>query len=133
MWWGGGLRGVGIDAGEPVIEEQMRKLFGHGLHPNAGPSPDAGSGALGRRFLVFVGAPEMAQRVAIGFGEFNQANGLSWRTPVPLQVRARIRGEVATEAYVERYRPSADRRARPGGVPGPQVASAHHRGRGATT
>ena len=89
----------------------MRNLFGHGLHPNAGPSPDAGSGALGRRFLVFVGAPEMAQRVAIGFGEFNQANGLGWRTPVPLEVRARIRGEVATEAYVERFgRPPAGER-----------------------
>ena len=40
VWVGSGMDGIdGLDAGDPVTAEQMRALFGHGLHPLA----DAGA------------------------------------------------------------------------------------------
>ena len=36
VWVGSGMDGIdGVDAGDPVTAEQMRALFGHGLHPLA--------------------------------------------------------------------------------------------------
>ena len=36
VWVGSGMVGIdGLDAGDPVTAEQMRALFGHGLHPLA--------------------------------------------------------------------------------------------------
>ena len=36
VWVGSGMDGIdGVDAGDPVTAEQMRNLFGHGMHPLA--------------------------------------------------------------------------------------------------
>ena len=38
VWIGSGMKGIeGLDAGDPVTAEQMRALFGCGLHPLAEP------------------------------------------------------------------------------------------------
>jgi TrwC relaxase len=37
IWVGSGLDGIdGLHTGDPVTAEQMRNLFGHGLHPLTG-------------------------------------------------------------------------------------------------
>jgi hypothetical protein len=36
VWVGSGMAGIdGLNVGDPVTAEQMRSLFGHGLHPLA--------------------------------------------------------------------------------------------------
>ncbi|CAL8977835.1 ATP-dependent RecD-like DNA helicase [Propionicimonas sp. T2.31MG-18] len=60
-WWGAGLGGVGLAAGDRVGEEQMKLLFGAGLNPTTGEQ-------LGRRYSVFGNEPtpfeaEVAQRL----------------------------------------------------------------------
>jgi hypothetical protein len=43
VWIGSGLDGIdGLGAGDPVTAEQMRALFGCGLHPLAEPAAAAG-------------------------------------------------------------------------------------------
>src|SRR6187200_2875388 len=81
VWVGSGLAGIdGLKAGDPVTSEQMRNLFGHGLHPLADQplqqldTPDltagdiAGVARLGVPFKVSAAASpfqiEVARRVA---------------------------------------------------------------------
>ena len=45
-WWGAGLTGMGLVEGQPVTEEQMKRLFGAGLNPVTGEK-------LGRAYSVF--------------------------------------------------------------------------------
>ena len=112
-WIGAGLAGIdGLTAGDPVTAEQMKALFGLGLHPLAaqrqaqlqGPDlTDADYQAvtrLGAPFKVFDNdiSPfrvEVARRIAA----VNQADGLPGDWPVPAAMRARIRTEVATEYF----------------------------------
>ena len=103
---------TGFTAGDPVTAEQMKALFGLGLHPLAaqrlaqleGPDlTDADYQAvtrLGAPFKVFDNdiSPfrvEVARRIAA----VNQADGLPGDWPVPAAIRARIRTEVATEYF----------------------------------
>ena len=54
-WLGSGLAGLDLVDGDVVTEEQMKLLFGQGLHPRS-QEPDAvarGWGALGRPFPTF--------------------------------------------------------------------------------
>jgi TrwC relaxase len=60
-WWGSGLAGVGLAAGDPVTAGQMKLLFGAGLNPTTGDR-------LGRRYSVFGSEPtpfdtELAKRL----------------------------------------------------------------------
>jgi TrwC relaxase len=117
VWIGSGLDGVdGLAAGDPVTAEQMRALFGCGLHPLAelrqqqldGPDLSA------RDFqnVVRLGAPfrvvdgdvsafrlEVAQRIAA----INTAAGLPAGTPVPAADRARVRTEVARDFFLAEH------------------------------
>ncbi len=130
VWVGSGLAGVdGLEAGDAVTAEQMRALFGAGMHPlatqrleqlrDAGLS-DAdtsrrrpGSGAPFRvsdvepgRFRV-----EVAKRIAA----FNEQAGLPVGCPISAAERARIRTEVAGELFAaEHGRAPADARELPG-------------------
>ena len=107
----------------------MRNLFGHGLHPNAGGRRVTdGSVArpgrrLGRRFLVFVGAPELGAAWSRPVRRVQPGPRTGMATPLPLEVRARIRSESPQE-YIERFgRPptgSATWR-----LPGRAIASVH--------
>jgi hypothetical protein len=125
VWMGSGMDGIdGLNPGDVVTAEQMRALFGAGLHPLAverqrqlqGPEltvPDY-------RLVTRLGAPfkiyqpdvspfrvEVARRIAA----LNQAAGLPGDWAVPAADRARIRTEVAREFFVAEHRrqPEDDR------------------------
>jgi conjugative relaxase-like TrwC/TraI family protein len=112
-WVGSGIKGIdGLAAGDEVIAEQMRALFGAGLHPLAGQrqaqlqGPDLTEKDY--RAVTQLGAPfrvyqpdvspfriEVAKRIAA----VNQAAGMPADWPVPAADRARVRTEVAGEFF----------------------------------
>jgi conjugative relaxase-like TrwC/TraI family protein len=114
VWMGSGLDGIdGLAAGDPVTAEQMRALFGCGLHPLAelrqgqlaGPNltqcdyQDAAR--LGAPFRVVAGdASPFRLEVARRFAAINAAAGLPADAPLPAADRARVRTEVAREFFV---------------------------------
>jgi hypothetical protein len=122
---GSGLAGIdGLESGDAVTAEQMRALFGAGMHPLAtqrleqlgdAELTDANIQAatrLGIPFKVSDTAParvrvEIAKRIAAS----NEHAGLPGNWPVPPSERARIRTEVARELFTtEHGRPPADAR-----------------------
>ncbi len=59
---------------------------------------------LGRVFAVYRGnAPEFIQETARRFTAYNYAHGVHWKTPVPAEVRARIRTELGNEMFVREH------------------------------
>ncbi|MFL5533651.1 MAG: MobF family relaxase [Gemmatimonadales bacterium] len=114
VWIGSGLDGIdGLNAGDPVTAEQMRALFGCGLHPLAElrqqqlEGPDLtlrdyqDAARLGAPFKIFDGdvSPfrlEVAKRIAA----INTAAGLRAGASLPAAERARIRTEVAREFFL---------------------------------
>jgi conjugative relaxase-like TrwC/TraI family protein len=113
VWIGSGLDGIdGLTAGDPVTAEQMRALFGCGLHPLAELRQQQLEGPdltirdfqevtqLGAPFKIFDGdvSPfrlEVAKRIAA----INTAAGLPVGAPLPAADRARVRTEVAREFF----------------------------------
>jgi conjugative relaxase-like TrwC/TraI family protein len=116
VWVGSGMEGIdGLGVGDPVTAEQMRALFGCGLHPLAElrlqqlEAPDL----TGRDFgdVMRLGAPfkiiddatpfrvEVAQRIAA----LNAAIGEPVDASVAAADRARIRTQVAREFFVAEH------------------------------
>ena len=113
VWIGSGLGGVeGLTVGDPVTAEQMRALFGCGLHPLAELRQQQLEGPdltirdfqevthLGVPFKIFDGVVspfrlEVAKRI----GAINTAAGLPADAPTPAADRARVRTEVAREFF----------------------------------
>jgi hypothetical protein len=113
VWIGSGMDGIdGLTAGDPVTAEQMRALFGCGLHPLAELRQQQleGPGLTGRDLqeVTRLGVPfkivdgvvspfrlEVARRVAA----INSAAGLPVGAPLPAADRARVRTEVAREFF----------------------------------
>ena len=113
MWIGSGMDGIdGLEAGDPVTAEQMRALFGCGLHPLAElrqqqlEGPDLTTRdfqevtRLGVPFKIVDGVVspfrlEVARRIAAS----NTAAGLSADAPLPAADRARVRTDVAREFF----------------------------------
>jgi hypothetical protein len=111
VWIGSGMDGIdGLGAGDPVTAEQMRALFGCGLHPLAElrqqqlEGPDLTErdyqdvARLGAPFRVVDGdvSPfrlEVARRIAA----INKAAGLPVGASLPATDRARVRTEVARQ------------------------------------
>jgi hypothetical protein len=111
VWIGSGMDGIdGLTVGDPVTAEQMRALFGCGLHPLAelrqqqleGPdltTRDLQDAArLGVPFKIVDGVVspfrlEVAKRIAA----IKAAAGLPVGAPLPAADRARVRTEVARE------------------------------------
>ena len=106
----------GLNAGDPVTAEQMRALFGAGMHPLAElrlqqlEGPDLTEAdllavtRLGAPFRVLDGdvSPfrvEVAKRIAA----INEAAGLPGDWPVPAADRARVRTEVAREFFTAEH------------------------------
>jgi conjugative relaxase-like TrwC/TraI family protein len=125
MWVGAGLAGIdGLDTGDPVTAEQMRALFGAGMHPLAtqrlqqlgdADLTEANIQAatrLGMPFRVVASEPARFQvAVARRIAAFNEQAGLPADWPISPTERARIRTEVAQELFaVEHGRPPADAR-----------------------
>ncbi|WP_330251429.1 relaxase domain-containing protein [Nocardia sp. NBC_00565] len=137
LWWGMGLEALGLTAGSEVREDQMRALFGEGVHPEAvrigqetfraeitrGAKPkDAKRAALeairlGAPFAVYTAAGTFRERCAEEFVRHNRSRGLKWSVPIPDDVRAGIRTRVAVEMFTAEYaRAPADERERSGWV-----------------
>ncbi len=110
-----------VAPGSIVSEDQMRALYGEGLHPNTerimnhvaghGIRAQHAAGQLGRRFQVRGDQPEFIRRLASAYREFNAALGAQWNATIDAGVRARIRTRIARELFGEQYhRPPADER-----------------------
>jgi hypothetical protein len=117
VWVGSGMAGIdGLNPGDVVTTEQMRALFGAGLHPLAAQRQRQLQGpdltVQDYQLVTRLGAPfkiyqpdvspfrvEVARRIAA----LNQAAGLPGDWAVPAAHRARIRTEVAQEFFVAEY------------------------------
>jgi conjugative relaxase-like TrwC/TraI family protein len=116
-WIGSGLAGIdGLSAGDPVTAEQMRSLFGAGMHPlathrleqlDAADLTDANVRAaimLGAPFKIYAGdvSPfrvEVAKRIAAQQAAAGQLGAES----VSAADRARVRTEVAREFFRNKH------------------------------
>jgi TrwC relaxase len=112
-WIGSGLAGIdGLTAGDPVTAEQMRALFGAGMHPLAATRLEQLDAAdltgtnikaatrLGAPFKIYSGdvsafRVEVAKRIAA----LQAAAGQLGDEPTSAAVRARVRTEVAREFF----------------------------------
>jgi conjugative relaxase-like TrwC/TraI family protein len=117
VWVGSGLAGIdGLNPGDVVTTEQMRALFGAGLHPLAVERQQQLQGPdlterdyqsvtrLGAPFKIY--QPDVSPfrlEVAKRIAAFNQAAGLPDDRAVPAAGRARIRTEVAREFFIAEH------------------------------
>ena len=116
MWVGSGMEGFdGLEVGDPVTAEQMRALFGCGLHPLAELRLQQleGPDLIGQDFrdVMRWGAPfkiiddatpfrvEVAKRIAA----LNAAIGEPVDASVAAADRARVRTQVAREFFVAEH------------------------------
>ncbi len=122
-WHGTGLSALGITAGDEVTEEQMKNLFGLGIHPNAEQIEDAvyttqrhlgatdkqatrtadKASKLGQKYAVFEQQSQYRKLCADAYREYNIARKVDPTTAIPAAERARIRTEVATEMFILEY------------------------------
>jgi conjugative relaxase-like TrwC/TraI family protein len=124
IWVGSGMEGIdGLDVGDPVTAEQMRALFGCGLHPLAGTRLQQLDGPdltgqdfqevmrLGTPFKIIDDATPFRVEVAKRIAALNALIGEPVDASVAAADRARIRTEVAREFFVaEHGRPPMDAR-----------------------
>ena len=117
VWIGSGLDGIdGLTAGDPVTAEQMRALFGCGLHPLAELRQQQleGPDLTPRDFqeVTRLGAPfRIVDRVVSPFrlevakriGAIQTAAGLPADAPLLAADRARVRTEVAREFFLAEH------------------------------
>jgi conjugative relaxase-like TrwC/TraI family protein len=117
LWIGSGLDGIdGLTAGDPVTAEQMRALFGCGLHPLAqlrqqqleGPELTQRDyrdvARLGEPFKIVDSAVSPFRlEVARRFAAIRTAAGLPTGAPLPAADRARVRTEVARERFLAEH------------------------------
>ncbi|GGM15830.1 MobF family relaxase [Nakamurella endophytica] len=113
-WWGRGLDG--LDVSGTVTEQQMRNLFGEGLHPNADQLieqaltelPHGGrrreqlrhltkAGRLGRPFPVYPGDTPWRARLGLAYLDTE----LGVRRPLTEAEKSQIRTQVATDLFTE--------------------------------
>ena len=112
-----------VEESSPVSEDQMRALFGEGLHPNAVDITDyhlargAGERAaisaarLGTPFAIRNGETKFQQALAVAYREHNTDAGKHWAAAIESEVRATIRTKVARERFADEHgRPPADDR-----------------------
>jgi conjugative relaxase-like TrwC/TraI family protein len=124
VWMGTGLSSVpDFPLGEHVTEAQMKALFGEGRHPNADAIEQAAraegknyfeidaASRLGNPYRIHEQANMFHRRSAGAFRDHNTEQGLHADTPVPAEVRAQIRSDIAAKMFVETYgRDPADAR-----------------------
>ncbi|WP_338752261.1 MobF family relaxase [Janibacter alittae] len=112
-WIGSGVRGIdGLEAGSVVTAEQMQALFGSGHHPLAqerqnrlaGPDLTArdyrDAARLGMPYKVYSNdVSPFRMEVAQRLGDWNEDRGHPRDWAVPVDDRARIRTQVASEFF----------------------------------
>jgi conjugative relaxase-like TrwC/TraI family protein len=109
--------------GSQVTEEQMKALFGEGLHPNAnritrhltgfGVSQSGALAAarLGRPFKINTTENAFTRGLRAAYAHHNLAQNLDPHAPIAPDVRARIRTTIGRELFADHYdRPPADDR-----------------------
>ena len=113
LWVGSGVAGIdGLAVGDEVTAEQMRLLFGFGLHPLADQREERLQGPglterdyrearrLGVPFKVYTAEATAFQvEIAKAIEDHNAALGHPRDYPVAAQDRARIRSKVAAEMF----------------------------------
>lgn len=104
-WFGSGLADLGLQPGDPVTAEQMKLLFGAGLHPVTG-------ARLGQRYALYANAStpfevELGRRLASWLDDHELAPTAS----VPAAIRDATRTHLATEWFESEFgrRPSGPR------------------------
>jgi conjugative relaxase-like TrwC/TraI family protein len=114
VWIGSGMDGIdGLTAGDPATAEQMRALFGCGLHPLAERRQQQLEGLdltqrdyqdaarLGAPFKITDGdVSPFRVEVARRFAAMQTAAGRAAGAPLPAADRARVRTEVAREFFL---------------------------------
>ncbi|HEX8081454.1 MAG TPA: MobF family relaxase [Jatrophihabitans sp.] len=116
VWLGTGLSSLtDLPVAGCVTEAQMRALFGQGRHPNAGAIEEAARAAgkdhfeidaasrLGNPYRVYEQVNMFHRRTAGAFRDYNSRQGLHADTPVPAEVRAQIRSDIAARMFTETY------------------------------
>ena len=117
VWIGFGMDGIdGLTAGDEVTAEQMRALFGCGLHPLAELRQQQLAGPdlttrdyqhatrLGAPFKIIDGDfSPFRLEVARRFAAIHTAAGLPAGAPLPATDRARVRTEVAREFFLAEH------------------------------
>jgi conjugative relaxase-like TrwC/TraI family protein len=116
VWIGSGMNGIdGLSIGDPVTAEQMRALFGCGLHPLAElrlqqlEGPDltgqdfGGVMRLGAPFKIIDDATPFRVEVARRIAALNATIGEPVDAAVAAADRARIRTQVAREFFVAEH------------------------------
>ncbi|WP_268956896.1 MobF family relaxase [Mycolicibacterium mageritense] len=112
-----------VAAGSEVTEDQMKALFGEGLHPNANAIATyvMGRGApanvaihaarLGNPFTIRSGETDFQKALAVAYREHNTSLGKAWNAPIDDDTRARIRTTVARTRFDSEYgrQPADDR------------------------
>ncbi|MFE6926075.1 MobF family relaxase [Nocardia sp. NPDC057663] len=130
-WYGTGLSALGITEGSEVTEDQMKNLFGAGMHPNAeqvrervkAQHLDAGirpaeaarraenATKLGNRYAVYATVSDYRQAKRQAYRDYNTDAGACVTAHIPDDIRARIRATVATAMFTTEYnRPPLDAR-----------------------
>jgi len=109
-------------AGTAVTEQQMKNLFGEGLHPDAqrleaealaalpakGSKRDKqravdGAGKLGSKFPVFEASPMWHEKLAAAYQKYNEDHGLAKGDKVPEAEKQRIRTEVGIAMFTAEH------------------------------
>ena len=116
VWVGSGMEGIdGLDVGDPVTAEQMRALFGCGLHPLAELRLQQLDGhvlteqdfqdlmRLGTPFKIIDDATPFRIEVAKRIAALNAAIGEPVDASVAAADRARMRTQVAREFFVAEH------------------------------
>ncbi|SKO15540.1 MobF family relaxase [Mycobacteroides abscessus] len=128
-WVGSGLAGLGqpvgregtdvsawqVDPGSVVTEEQMKALFGEGLHPNADDITKAVTGRglrgkaqiaaarLGSPFKIYEDDNTFYTRLSKAYADYNAALGLSCHATLSENIKSQIRTTVGTEMFQEEH------------------------------
>ena len=119
VWIGAQAMKMGL-AGTTVTEQQMKNLFGQGLHPDAdrlqaralADLPTTGNkrdhqrtvdaaGRLGSKFPVFQASPEWHENLAAAYQKYNLDRDLLKGERVPDEVKQSIRTAVATAMFAK--------------------------------
>ena len=112
-----------VPEGSQVTEEQMKALFGEGLHPSAdaiaklliakglGHQAAVAAARLGRPFRINTTESEFTARVRAAYAAHNAAIGAADAAAIDEQTKAGLRTDVGREMFTEHYeRAPADER-----------------------
>ena len=112
-----------VPPGSPVSEEQMKALFGEGLHPNADQITRHLTGAgvakagaiaaarLGRPFVTSNKENRFTTRLRAAYRDYNATVGNDSQASLDPEIRARLRTALGRDMFAETYaRPPADER-----------------------